>query len=155
VRTSHLKREEALALAQTPEGHFFDRKGKGISGKGLQKIIVAFANADGGDALIGIADDQREPDVSKRWNGFEYLDEANGILQAVFSLQPTVPLRHELLTSDYKGYVLRISVDKSSQVHKISDGTIFVRYGAQSLPLNDHQKIIELTYAKGGFLFRR
>jgi ATP-dependent DNA helicase RecG len=153
MKTKHLTREEALDLAQTPEGHFFDRKAKAVSGKGLQKVVVAFANADGGEVLVGIADDQREPDISKRWDGFEYLDEANGILQAVFSLQPSVQIRHELLTSDFKGKVLSISVEKSSQVHKTSDGTVFVRYGAQSLPLQDPQKIIELTYAKGASSF--
>src|SRR5271165_2377861 len=133
MKTRHLTHEEALALGQAHEGHFFDRKAKQISGKALQKIVVAFANADGGDVVVGIADDQGEPDVSKRWDGFQYLEEANGILQAVFSLQPSVPLQHELLTSEFTGYVLRIVVDKSPQVHKTSDGTIYVRYGAQSL----------------------
>jgi ATP-dependent DNA helicase RecG len=153
MKARHLTHEEALALGQAHEGYFFDRKAKQISGKALQKIVVAFANADGGDVVVGIADDQREPDISKRWDVFQYLEEANGILQAVFSLQPSVPLRHELLTSEFKGHVLRIFVEKSPQVHKTSDGTIYVRYGAQSLPLDDPQKIDELTFAKGASSF--
>jgi ATP-dependent DNA helicase RecG len=93
------------------------------------------------------------PSTSKRWDGFEYLDEANCILQAVFSLQPSVQGKHELLTSDFKGKVVSINIEKSSQVHKTSDGTVFAGYGAQSLPLQDPQKIIELTYAKGASSF--
>ncbi len=36
------------------------------AGKTIQKIAVAFANADGGDFVIGIADLSNEPMAAKR-----------------------------------------------------------------------------------------
>ena len=54
--TRYLTHDEAVAIASRDEGHFFDRKSSDVSGKALQKLVVAFANADGGEAVIGIAD---------------------------------------------------------------------------------------------------
>ncbi|MFY0546009.1 helix-turn-helix domain-containing protein [Brevibacillus sp. H7] len=39
------------------EGYFFDRKAFGIQPRQIEKHAVAFANADGGELVIGIADD--------------------------------------------------------------------------------------------------
>ena len=41
-------------LQQQPEGQQFDRKSFRIDAKALAVIVVAFANADGGDVVIGI-----------------------------------------------------------------------------------------------------
>ena len=46
-------------LQQQPEGQLFDRKSFRIDAKALGVILVAFANADGGDVVIGIEDDGR------------------------------------------------------------------------------------------------
>jgi len=138
-----------LRWLRNPRGHFFDRKSALVSGKKLQKTLVAFANADGGEALVGVADDDDEPIPEKRWNGFKSLEDANGLLQSAFNLQPTLDLRYEILESDSRGYVLRIIVEKSSQVCKTSDGTVYVRHGAQSLPVENPEKILELSFAKG------
>jgi len=51
------------------------------------------------------------------------------------------------------GLCLRVQIEKSSEVHKTSDGTVYQRYGAQSLPIKDPQKITELTFAKGAASF--
>jgi ATP-dependent DNA helicase RecG len=48
-------------LTSRDEDHFFDRKALASSGRTVQKIAVAFANADGGEVAIGIADDEEEP----------------------------------------------------------------------------------------------
>lgn len=39
------------------ETQLFDRKSARIEPKALANLIIAFANADGGDAVIGIEDD--------------------------------------------------------------------------------------------------
>ena len=39
------------------ETQLFDRKSARIDSKALANLIIAFANADGGDAAIGIEDD--------------------------------------------------------------------------------------------------
>jgi ATP-dependent DNA helicase RecG len=153
VKTRIVTPDEALAIATREEGHFFDRKAAALSGKKLQKVAVAFANADGGEVYVGIADDADQPDPSLRWNGFVDIESLNGLLQSVFILAPSLDARYEVLSSKYPGYVLRIAVEKTAQVHKTSDGTVYVRHGAQSLPISDAQKLVELSFAKGASSF--
>jgi ATP-dependent DNA helicase RecG len=49
--------------------------------------------------------------------------------------------------------VLQARVEKSSEVHQTSDGTVYVRKGAQSLPIKDQQLILDLQFAKGAVSF--
>jgi len=67
MQTRMVTSEERLALSTREESHFFERKSAQISGRGVQKICVAFANADGGELLIGLADNEEEADAEKRW----------------------------------------------------------------------------------------
>ncbi|WP_051071126.1 ATP-binding protein [Burkholderia glumae] len=148
--TRALSTEEAIVLINRTEGHFFDKKSAGISGAGLQKIVVALANADGGDILIGIEDDKVDPLPEKRWRGMASIEDFNGLLQALHDVAPQVPASMEFLVAkDLPGYVLSISVDKSAQVHQTSAKEVFLRKGAQSLPLKDAEKLIALKFAKG------
>lgn len=146
--------DEVLALSTQDESHFYDRKAKAISGKKVQKIAVAFANADGGEFVIGIADDKDEPDPAKRWQGANDLEELNSHLQVLFAITPSLEVQYEVLRCESRqGLALRIMIEKTSEVHKTSDGTVYQRYGAQSLPINDPQKITELAFAKGASSF--
>jgi ATP-dependent DNA helicase RecG len=140
---------DALVLCQRAEGHFFDRKAAAISGQKLQKIVVAFANADGGEVLVGIADDEDEPIPEKRWGGKATTEDYNGLLQAVHQLNPSVDVRYEFLKRTGSGnYVLHIFVERSADVNVTSDGKVYQRAGAQSLPLSS-EKVTELSFAKG------
>lgn len=154
MNTREISQKEVLTLSQREESHFFDKKALSVPGKQVQKIAVAFANADGGELLIGIADSKDEPVPEKRWQGAVNIEALNSKLQAIFEIQPTIDLRYEFLKSDEKGgYVLRVTIEKSSQVHKTADETVYVRYGAQSLPLKDPAKITQLSFAKGASSF--
>ena len=42
------------------EGQTFDRKSVRIKPKDLAVTMIAFANADGGDSVVGITDGKRE-----------------------------------------------------------------------------------------------
>ena len=53
------KEKSIEILATSPESQQFDRKSFLIDAKNLAPIVVAFANADGGDVVIGIEDDGR------------------------------------------------------------------------------------------------
>lgn len=150
MRNVKIAIDDAIAICTADEGHFLDKKSLEISGKSLQKLAVAFGNADGGEIYIGIVDSKSEADPTKRWIGAKQVEDFNGLLQALFSVSPTLGLTYEaLFTEGMDGYVLRISVDKSSAVHKTDAGKVYIRYGAQSLPVEDPQKIIELSFAKG------
>jgi ATP-dependent DNA helicase RecG len=60
------------------EGHFNDLKSKQIKPSKLSCSISAFANADGGELLIGI--DELIPDKHRVWDGFTNQEEANSHL---------------------------------------------------------------------------
>ena len=141
---------EANEISDREESHFFDNKATAISGVKIQKIAVAFANADGGEFIIGIADKKDEPIIENRWEGADSIESLNGKLQALFEITPSIDLRYELLKcSEKQGYALRISIEKSSKLHKTQANKVYQRHGAQSLLLNDPEKIMQLSFAKG------
>lgn len=141
---------DALALSSQPEGHFYDRKAAQIKGAKLQKIVCAFANADGGDVYVGIADDKDQEDPEKRWVGAPNIEEFNQLIQSLMELNPSPPMNMTFLKSTVsENYVLHIQVDKSSSVHQTSDGTVYERKGAQSLPIKEAERITALGFAKG------
>jgi ATP-dependent DNA helicase RecG len=138
VKTRLLALDDVLSLSTRPQCHFFDRKSHEVTPRQIEKIAVAFSNADGGDFVIGISDDSDEPDPTKRWHGASTIEEMNEFLQSLFSLTPSLDIRYEILSHpDRSGYCLRVQVEKSASVCKTSDGTVYVRQGAQSLPLTD------------------
>jgi len=146
----HISEDDAVSLCSRVEDDFFDKKSINIDGKGIQKIIVAFANADGGELVIGIEDEKKEQVVKKRWSGHLNPEEFNGILQAIFILNPTIEFRHEFLSCPgLPGFVLRIYIEKTSEIAKCTDGKIYKRVGAQSLPVTDPNDITALAFAKG------
>lgn len=154
MQTRIVSDEEALDLSSKDESHFFDRKSMVISGKGLQKIVVALANADGGEVLIGIADNKDEPDPEKRWQGATQIEDLNAHLQNVFNVKPSIDCRYEFLKCASKtGYVLRITIEKSPEVHKTTDEKVYQRHGAQSLPVTDPRQVVDLSFAKGATSF--
>jgi ATP-dependent DNA helicase RecG len=116
MKTRVLSDSDVEALLRREEGHFLDFKSKDIDGKRLQKIAVAFANADGGEILLGIEEKKIQSLVRRTWQGFESPENANSLLQALFSLSPSVPLKYEFL-HDSRTFVLRVLVEKSNQVH--------------------------------------
>lgn len=149
-KTINLTEAEVNEFTIRQENHFFDRKSKAVDGKGIQKAITAFANADGGDVIIGVKDEKDEPDSKKRWDGFIKLEDCNYIFQNIQEITPSVShsvcyLKHPV----YKTFAVQITIDKGSAVHSTSNGTIYVRAGAQSTPLKEHQRITELSFAKG------
>lgn len=141
---------DVLHLCAKQEDHFYDRKAVAVSGAKLQKVAVAFANADGGEIYIGIADESDQPDPKKRWHGAQLIEDYNQHIQALTDIQPTLPMEISFLKSeDSDGYVLRVQIEKSQSVHKTPDGTVYERKGAQSLPIKDPERITALSFAKG------
>lgn len=154
METKELTISEANNISSREESHFYDNKPKEIQPAKLEKIAVAFANADGGEICIGILDEKDEPDVEKRWSGFSNYEVMNNHLQVLFNITPSLDIKYVVYRCNYKqGYVLLISVDKSSSVHTTSDKTVYLRHGAQSLPVKEPQKIAELSFAKGASSF--
>jgi len=150
MQTKIVSVADALSLAIRQEDHFFDKKAAAVKGAKLQKVAVAFANADGGEAYVGITDEKDEPDPSKRWNGASNIEDYNQKIQALVEVQPALPMELTFLKADGAStYVLKIQVEKSQSIHKTSDGIVYERKGAQSLPIADPARITALSFAKG------
>ena len=150
MNIKNISKEEADKLIEKEESHFFDQKAKEISGDKVQKISVAFANTDGGEFCIGIKDKKDEPITENRWDGFDTMEEYNAILSNFLSISPCLEYKCCFLKCDsYKGYLLDIKIDKSLSVHQTSAKKIYIRQGAQSIPLQNLEQIDNLRYAKG------
>lgn len=154
MRTKQISDDEVLLLSQKQEDHFFDRKSAAIKGAKLQKAAVAFANSDGGEIYIGICDEKEEPDSSKRWKGAHNIEDYNQHIQALTEIEPTLPMELTFLRSpSVSAYVLRVEIEKSQHVHTTSEGRVYERKGAQSLPVDDANRITELSFGKGASSF--
>lgn len=144
-----LTMEEVDQLYQIEENHFYDFKAKEITGKKIGKIISAFANASGGEVLIGIRE-ERDTKI-KHWEGFKDIEEANGFLQYI----DTIPSVEDYYFAEFlqhpenMTYVLRVTVFKTASILKLPDESIFVRKGAQSLPVEGEEQIKRLQMDKG------
>jgi ATP-dependent DNA helicase RecG len=150
MKEKTLSEYEILALSSRQEGHFYDRKAKELDGKKIQKIAVAFANADGGDFIVGIKDNKDESSADKRWDGADTKEYYNKVFQNLLEIKPTLQKTATFLYNPKdRTYTLQITIEKSEKVHWTTDNTVYIRVSAQSLPIKDPQKIQELSFAKG------
>ncbi|GCL74644.1 hypothetical protein PN4B1_46140 [Paenibacillus naphthalenovorans] len=150
MKTKIIKAEEALIYCKKMESYFFDRKAFGIQPRQIEKHAVAFANADGGELVIGIADDSEEADPINRWKGAKNYEDFNDYIQCLVRLNPSVNFRYTFLKcEDREGIVLLLNIEKGNQVHKTSDDSVYVRHSASSILYRDPVKIQELSFAKG------
>lgn len=154
MKQKNITKQDALNLIQKQESHFFDIKAFEVSGVKVQKIATAFANADGGEFLIGIKDFKDECDPLKRWVSGKIIEDFNSHLQALSEITPTLDFSCTFLTcNDFAGMVMQINIEKSASVHETAAKDIYVRNGAQSLKITDKQKVVELQFAKGATSF--
>ena len=91
MKQKTLTEKDVTSLLTRDEDHFFDRKALLASGRTVQKIAVAFANSDGGEFVVGIADANEEPIANNRWQGAAKIEDFNGHLQALSEIKPPVP----------------------------------------------------------------
>ena len=92
IDVKDVSRAQAERLISQAEGHFFDVKAKEISPSKLTKTISAFANADGGELVIGADEDKAL--ATKAWRGYSNEEEANAHIQVFETL---FPLGHDFV----------------------------------------------------------
>ena len=142
------KTERAKILAVV-EGHFCDLKAVAIKPAKLTHTIAALSNAEGGEVYIGIAQDKNAGQTT--WAGFVVPEDANGHLQA---FEPLFPLGQGysyafLESHGDPGLRLKADVGKSRAVNAASDGKVYVRRGAQNLPVVSAEGLAQLKRNKG------
>lgn len=147
IDTIKITDEQVQAVLELREGHFSDMKSRAIAPSKLTKTLCAFANADGGELYIGI--DENNGTFS--WQGFRDEEDANGHLQIFEQLFPLGEgFKYEFLSnSNQAGLVLHIIIYRSAVIREASDGKIYLRRGASSMPLLDDRQIMQLERDKG------
>lgn len=146
IDISQAERDKILALR---ESHFCDLKGVDIQPAKLTRTIAALSNAEGGEVYVGV-DEDKETRLNA-WNGFNVPEDANGHLQALEALFPL---------GDGYGYaflrsasdlslLLKIDVSKNRDVKSASNRKVFIRRGAQNLPVDTSEALTRLRRNKG------
>lgn len=143
---------QAELVISVAEGSFSEVKAIQISPGRLSQTISAFANTDGGELYIGIAERHVGGNVKKRdWDGFTKVEAANGHLQAFEKVLPLgKDFQYEFLQCFSKpGLVLHVQVSRTPDIVKATDGVAYLRRGAQNLPQKTAEEIRRLEYSKG------
>ena len=133
------------------ESQCFDRKSSRIEAKALSNLIIAFANADGGDAIIGIEDDGTVTGIDT--NG----KKINELLRVpldycIPSVSVSFELKECIDVNNQVNHILIIHVFPSPQVHANQADEVYLRVGDKSKKLNFDQRL-QLLYAKGARFF--
>ncbi|MFI9528002.1 ATP-binding protein [Micromonospora rosaria] len=156
VQVVRISSVDAAKLLSKQESHFLDFKAREVAPSKLTKSLSAFANADGGDLYVGIAE-EKDANIF-HWRGFDRVEDANSHLQSFEIVSPFGDdLDGEFLEVDpadrnarlFPGFVLHVNARKSRFVRKSSDGKIFKRLGAGNQPVSTEEAIVALRRHKG------
>lgn len=131
------------------ESFFYDFKAKDILPAKLSRTVSAFANSSGGEIYLGIRENTTTKE--KNWEGFNCVEDANAHIQTITELAPIenyltiVFLRHP----QKQTYILQILVAKTKSIIKSSDQSVYIRKGAQNIPVTSPDGLRRLELDKG------
>lgn len=142
--------EDATQILALEESHFIDVKAREIKPAKLSMSVSAFANTAGGELFIGIAEKRDQDGKRTTWMGFPDQEAANPILAMLEGLGAPDFVETSFLECDgCEGYLLHLVVQKTRRVVLSTDGTPYVRRGAQKLPVNGEEALRRLELDKG------
>ena len=138
-------------LLEIEEGHFIDLKSVDVSPASLTNSVSAFANTSGGEIYVGIEERVGRKGAERLWRGFANIEAANGVLQAIEALSPLANHYEAefLQAGGHEGLVLHLTLIKARDIIYASNGTAYIRRGAQKLPVTGDEAIQRLRYDKG------
>jgi len=133
--SSLLRRGIGLQLEVMPE----------LSADRLAETLVAFANSDGGTVLLGV-------DARGRITGNLQLEDAEGALrEALGQSRPLVRTDWQQF-EDRDGLAVAIGAPRSTELHSLADGRVFVRTGGGNQLLDGSRiSVLAATKASGDF----
>lgn len=142
---------EAEKIKLLDEGHFIDLKSKDIKPAKLTETISAFANTSAGEIYIGIIESDILDIKNRTWDGFHDIEAANGLIQAIEALSPLGNHYKAIFykSANEQGLILHLTIHKTSEILKASNGKVFIRRGAQKIPIESSIAIKRLEYDKG------
>ena len=140
---------ELSKLLQMVEGHFCDLKAIEIAPGKLTRTISAFSNSEGGEVFIGIDEDNEKG--TRTWRGFDLPESANGHIQTFEELFPLgADYSYDFLSNENApGLVLRVQIAKTREIKTASNRKVYVRRGAQNLPVENQDRLEALRRDKG------
>lgn len=143
--------EQARILLGITESHFIDVKALEVSPANITKAVSGFANTSGGEIYVGVDESVGAKGIELTWRGFANIEAANGLLQAIEGMAPLAGHYQAtfLTAKGMSGLVLHLTVSKTREVIYSSNGTAYVRRGAQSLPIQGDEVLQRLKYDKG------
>lgn len=149
IATHQISEAQRNQILYREESHFCELKSRDIAPGKLSRTIAAFANADGGELFIGISEDRASG--TRSWQGFENIEAANGHLQPFEQIFPLGnDFEYSFLACDGSaGFVLQVQVRKTQEIKRGTDGEVYLRRGAQNLPVNTPDTLRRLEYTKG------
>lgn len=148
ISTIKISDAEVERLLNLEENHFCDLKAMEVAPAKLTRSIAAFSNAEGGELFVGV---DEKPDGTRQWRGFETPEQANGHIQAFEEFFPlSSEYLYDLLSNEnHEGLVLKLQVAKTREIKKASDQKVYVRRGAQNLPIDSEERMEVLRRQKG------
>lgn len=143
--------DQVSRIVSLEESHFVDLKAMEIGPGKLTRSIAAFANASGGELYIGIDESSAAGRKVRKWRGFAEVEAANSHLQVFEDLFPLGQYYAYtfLRSASAEGLVLQVLVQKARDIVRASDGTAYLRRGAQNLPITSDEGLERLRLDKG------
>lgn len=143
---------EAVAILQFEEGHYLDVKRVEVKPGKLSESISAFANTSGGEVYLGIAEtEHRDGTKTREWEGFPDMEAANAHFQVLEGLGALG--NHYTATflncEGRQGHVLHLTIPKTKDIIKASDGHPYIRRNAQNFRVETAEGIQRLRLDKG------
>ena len=130
---------EADKILQLEESHYVDVKSAEIKPAKLSETISAFANTSGGEVFVGIREKKENGARVRHWSGFPNLEAANAHIQVLDGMGAlgnhyrasfiNVPSRQDI----YPGYVLHVTIAKTREILRATDGRPYVRRNASNI----------------------
>ncbi|KFI56236.1 ATP-binding protein [Bifidobacterium callitrichos] len=145
-----MRADKATLFARMDEGQYFDRKSARIKPEDVSRHLIAFANASGGQLVIGIEDDGRitgfKRDNARSVESFEQIP----ITQCAPTPQVSARRVPCVNTAGESDMILVLDVAPSSNhvVAKRSNGDVYLREADRSVLL-DREQVRALEYDKG------
>ena len=146
-----ISRSEADRILQIEESHYIDLKAVETEPANLSEAVSAFSNTAGGELFIGIDEKAAEAKKTRAWRGFKDIEAANDRIATIEKMSPLGNhYRAEfLICKGEPGAILHLTIFKSKDILKASNGVVYVRRGAQKQSVRGEEALRRLQLDKG------